>query len=729
MLIPMIPDVSLGEMGDPKEVLLQMYDLAGSRSTFSSSISSWEISTVRCSECGTSKVMNTYGDQARPLIPLCFPDTNPPQKSFTLDQCLRAQFGDNGGSIVHDFECHVCTKRVSVKKFQIIGLNQDFHGESVLIFCMVQHQSSGLHIIENEGAPSTLILDCEQHDLTPYVSFFGSEEGNDKHSSVVSGNIIAVIEPVGLHYVSYVKDDCFNGFLKIDDLSPSEKVRVCISDIKTPLIFFMKVNITKDGAMVTNTIHSLSTETCVGFENGNVFTDNHSSCSGEMPIPSGTEKIQKSTPGREMTILSGTEKIKIEMKKLIGDNALSQLTKIGFSFPLPPEENESERDNQVTTSYQCIFFSEDDNEEEHDIVTQKAASKFRSSMICTWREMTNAARARGDSLYHCTHFGGGFLPHDDAQVFMNFVVEQSKIGARSFGNSCPVFTLNGCGEEKVEVFYLREILVLRLMENKGESKVDLYLTDSIINFVMKFLNYNWGCRTDHFTYHTNWVLESLKPDQKCGGLRNFATAWPHAKRFLKGDQISSSGIHFFPFNIGGFHWIVMVVDMNREQIYSLDSLYDPNDESYKNLSKDLKAFLSLALIKSPENPILPNIASWNYKALKIPKKYRQPDHHNCGVFVLMYVCAISEDKEILNNPSKFRNTRPFNSGTHKFQNSDIFRLLIFQMIVGSTIYYHDGSRGTIVDKVQEDEDNKGDEGGQREQWGAGDEGDQCSAWK
>ena len=116
MLIPMIPDVSLGEMGDPKEVLLQMYDLAGSRSTFSLSISSWEISTVRCSECGTSKVMNTYGDQARPLIPLCFPDTNPPQKSFTLDQCLRAQFGDNGGSIVHDFECHVCTKRVSVKK-------------------------------------------------------------------------------------------------------------------------------------------------------------------------------------------------------------------------------------------------------------------------------------------------------------------------------------------------------------------------------------------------------------------------------------------------------------------------------------------------------------------------------------------------------------------------------------------------------------------------------------
>ena len=73
----------------------------------------------------------------------------------------------------------------------------------------------------------------------------------------------------------------------------------------------------------------------------------------------------------------------------------------------------------------------------------------------------------------------------------------------------------------------------------------------------------------------------------------------------------------------------MVFDMNREQVYSLDSLYDANDESYKCSSKDLKALLSLSLIKSPEHHILPNIASWNYKALKIPKKYRQQDHHNC----------------------------------------------------------------------------------------------------
>ncbi|ESR60836.1 hypothetical protein CICLE_v10017703mg, partial [Citrus x clementina] len=109
---------------------------------------------------------------------------------------------------------------------------------------------------------------------------------------------------------------------------------------------------------------------------------------------------------------------------------------------------------------------------------------------------------------------------------------------------------------------------------------------------------------------------------------------------LKG--IQSGQLCFMPYNLNliccGFHWVLIVIDMDSNTIYYLDPMRQP-------MHMDLRLLLNNAMARlNVKESASSNKVKVNWATVKAP---RQPGNVKCGFYVMSYMQDIIADNNVL----------------------------------------------------------------------------------
>ena len=221
----------------------------------------------------------------------------------------------------------------------------------------------------------------------------------------------------------------------------------------------------------------------------------------------------------------------------------------------------------------------------------------------------------------------------------------------------------------------------------GVSYHSLWLNESIINFMMSAFGKRGASKG--IVFHKTSVLRKFGENNDIGG-RCLDYCWKFAKKFIFNDQdnmFRAEGLHVFPVNYSGSHWVLMVVHFKSSTIYSLDGY----GRTYEDLKIDVMAFLSLALFSARNTTMsqdgiqhhniqdeFPQLGSWKYKTVDMKVNSTQDDGHNCGVWIVMYALALLLNEDLLLDPENNSPLWMVND------NINAARLCIFELILLNT---------------------------------------------
>lgn len=124
--------------------------------------------------------------------------------------------------------------------------------------------------------------------------------------------------------------------------------------------------------------------------------------------------------------------------------------------------------------------------------------------------------------------------------------------------------------------------------------------------------------------------------------------------------VTHRGVHLFPRCHSG-HWWLMIVDHEKQTVYSIDSLDEEGNDHYTD-ARTLVSLMKIRLMRTKKHmlrrvtgrnqirPDVPDMSGWVYSKLPVPKGKKQGDDWNCGAFVCLYsMLILTHGRSVLKN--------------------------------------------------------------------------------
>lgn len=146
-----------------------------------------------------------------------------------------------------------------------------------------------------------------------------------------------------------------------------------------------------------------------------------------------------------------------------------------------------------------------------------------------------------------------------------------------------------------------------------------WLNDEIIDFVFQMLQEKY---MDKYFYVPVNIMKL-----QMSGSKEIVQKYL-SKHILQGANFKK---WFFPVNINGKHWALLVIDTEKKTIYYCNTMYTAN-----YIDRDGQAFVTAAM----------NISGLRNLRQEVLKCLQQNDHFNCGVFTLLHAELISLDYDL-----------------------------------------------------------------------------------
>ena len=122
-------------------------------------------------------------------------------------------------------------------------------------------------------------------------------------------------------------------------------------------------------------------------------------------------------------------------------------------------------------------------------------------------------------------------------------------------------------------------------------------------------------------------------------------------QYVKEQDLFTWSDAYIPINVGGVHWVMVVVDFKSQEILSIDPL---NAEALVEPMRIVARFLNdLASLRKISTST--HVLSW--KRTTVTDHPVQQDGYNCGIYVLLYAEQLSRPTDMAIDPLTLRHMR------------------------------------------------------------------------